>query len=653
MIGLWAPASALFLATVAILWIPGGAILAALGFRGLPALALAPAVTAGVVGGGAVVASWLGIPWGIPTFLVLCVIGLAVAAALSSVVPAGGRHVALPPQTTAHGLPIAAGLLVGALIQLAVVLPGMGDPSLPVQNRDAIFHMNAVHVLLATGDASSLGGISASADSAGLGYYPAVWHALVALIATPTAVTTAANMVAAVLALIVWPIGLVALTTVVSPQSRWAPPTVPILAAGFAVFPPAVMFFHGQWPFGLSLALVPAVAASSVLALRRRETLQWAGIALGVVGMLAAHPSGAGVLGVIAVALAADWQVRLALGEVRTGAVRRAALRLVGAGVALLGAVAVGATVASRASFAGFSRVEGSRASGMWEALTLQVLVPYDWVPSEQNIALVLLLLGGAVVALRSDAARWAAMTWVGFVVLTGLATGPEGRLRALTAFWYKDEVRLRAIVVTFAVVLCAIGLDALVRRAALALRRPDSLQVEAAMAAVVLLVVGSSTGWWHRSLRHDQWVAAGYHSTFMAAPPLADAEELQFIESLDSLLPPGSVVVGDPLSGASLVQVMTRHESLIPVIGGSGTGEDQEYLMEHFAALGADPRICEILEGAGAGGGLGFLYWDTTDGVFLGAVAAGPGFAEVPASGVEYVAGSGDASVWRITACD
>ncbi|NCD19655.1 MAG: hypothetical protein EOL89_06695 [Actinobacteria bacterium] len=653
MIGLWAPATALFLAMIALLWIPGGAVLAALGFRGLPALALAPAVTAGVVGGGAVVASWLGIAWGIPTFLGLCVVALVVAAALARVRPRVARHVANPKQTPAPALLIAAGLIIGALIQLAVVLPGMRDPSLPVQNRDAIFHMNAVHVLLATGDASSLGGISASADSAGLGYYPAVWHALVALIATPTSVTTATNMVAAVIALVVWPIGLVALTTVVSPHSRWAAPTVPILAAGFAVFPPAVMFFHGQWPFGLSLALVPGVAASIVLALRRRASVQWAGIALGVVGMLAAHPSGAGVLGVIAVALAADWQVRLALSELRTGDARRAALRSAGLALALLGTMAVAATVASRASLAEFSRVEGSRATGMWEAFTLQVLVPYDWVPTEQSIALVVLLLVGAVVALRSDAARWAAMTWVAFVVLTGVATGPEGRLRALTAFWYKDEVRIRAIVVTFAVVLCAIALDALVRRAALAARRPDSLQVEAAMAAVVLLVVGSSTGWWHRSLRHDQWVAAGFHPQFMAAPPLADAKELQFIRSLDSLLPPGSVVVGDPLSGAALVQVMTRHESYIPVIGGSGTGEDQEYLMEHFAALGADPRVCEILEGAGAVGGLGYLYWGTTDGVFLGAVAAGPGFAEVPGSAVELVAESDDASVWRITACD
>lgn len=539
------------------------------------------------------------------------------------------------------------------MIQLAVVVPGMGDPSLPLQNRDAIFHMNVVHVLLADGVASSLGGVSASAHAASSAYYPAVWHALVALISTPTNITTASNMSAVVVSLIVWPIGLVALTAVVSPRSRWAAPTVPILAAGFAVFPPAVMFFHGQWPFGLSLALVPGVAAGIVLALRLRARAEWAGIALATGGMLAAHPSSLGVLAVIAVAQATDWQVRLSLEDLKVGAVRRAIVRTAGLGVALLGALVAAATVASRASVADFSRLEGSRATGIWEALSLQVLVPYDWVPTEQNIALVLLLLVGAAVAARSDDARWVAMTWGLFVVLTGLATGPEGRLRALTSIWYKDEVRIRAIVVTFAVVLCAMGLDALARRVALAFGSPAAVRVEVATVLAVLLAVGSSTGWWHRSIRHDHWVAAGYNPQFMAAPPLADAAEIRFIRSLDTSLPGGSIVFGDPLSGAALVQVLTRHESYIPVIGSSGTGEDQEYLMEHFHDVGSDPRVCEILEDIGAVGGSGFLYWDTTGGVLLGAVAAGPGFSEVPETGVEFVARSGDVSVWRITACD
>lgn len=650
MIEAWLAATPYALAFGAILWTPGLVVLWPLGVRGLTGWALAPAVTAGLVGAAAVAAAWLGVGWGFASFFAFTALVVVAAAVV-------GRRGATPRSRAdtrsggdwAQAPLIWLGLGSGAVLHLLVLVPGIADPALPLQNRDAVFHMNAVQAILEGGNASSLGGLAAMYGDGSAPYYPAVWHAIVALVASPTTVALASNAFSVVVSVLVWPLGLAALAAVAAPRARWAAPVVPVFAAGFAVFPAAVMFFHGQWPFGLSIALTPAVVAAVALAVQRGDVRTWLGIAPAAFGMLAAHPSGAGVLGVVAVALWASWLLDRWFGAHRGGA----HIRGIGWAALLLGSVSVLAVAAlaisSRLAMASFERPGGSRLEGVLEAGLLETLVPYEWITPEANLALVALL-GIGLLAAAASRGRWVGLAWLAFVALNGLAAGTEGRLRVLTALWYKDEVRVRAVVVTFAVILCAIGLDALVR--ALSSRAPRRTAVEGVLAVGLVGAVVLSSGLMHRVIRHDQWVAAGYHPQYMAAPPLADGTEIDFIESLEDLLPDGAVVVGDPLSGAVLVQVLTSHQSFIPVIGASGTGPGQQYLMQHFVDLPTDPMVCDLLEEAGAREGRVFLYWDTPEAVFLGAVPAGPGFATPPPSGVELVAESEDVTVWRVTAC-
>jgi hypothetical protein len=667
-VGGWGGATFDFIFLTALLFLPGWLILRGLGRRGLVALAAAPPVTAGLLGVAAIVLDRVGVRWGVVPVLIVLVLAVAAAIGIGRAAdrhPDSAGRVAHggPPRTRARELTrsgsawVLAGLVLGAAIQLTVYLPGIGDPGLPVQNRDAIFHLNSVQLILDTGNASSLGGLQPMYGTPAP-YYPAVWHAAVALVTDPVTVVRGANAMALVCSVVIWPLGLAVLARVVRPNDVVAPALAPVLGSAFAVFPPAVMFFHGQWPFGLSVALLPGTVALAVAALTGRWWANWrtiVAVVLPCLGVTLAQPSGAAALAVCAVAVGACGlaaAVRSLVRDRRTGR----ALVLLGSVVAVAVALAVVLTTSPQLrSMAEYPRPEGSRSDALWAILGLRTLVPYPWVPDEGNLVLVVLTVIGVVALLVRPGHRWFPLALAALVVLDIVAAGPEGRLRALTAFWYKDELRLRALVMTFVAVAAAVGvaafadtLRAWVSRASR--MEPRILRAAPGGVAVLAVIAFAATTGLHREIRHDQWVAAGYHPEYMAAAPVADDQELEMIEDLPKELPDDAVLAGDPLAGVVLVPALTGLKSFVPVVGASGLWADQIYLMKHFAAIDTDPRVCEIL----AANGVEYYYEDVVDGQFLGAVPPAEGFHHVDTTtGFELLVESGEARVWEITACD
>src|SRR5690606_29109817 len=105
------------------------------------------------------------------------------------------------------------------------------------QAWDAVFHLNALWFVRETGNASSLGGLSPMYADTVAPFYPAVWHAVVAVAPGFERVTEAANASSVVIGSVVWIAGLVALTRVVFPARALPAVMVPVLAATYVTFP--------------------------------------------------------------------------------------------------------------------------------------------------------------------------------------------------------------------------------------------------------------------------------------------------------------------------------------------------------------------------------------------------------------------------------
>ena len=75
----WWDAIPVLLGALVVVFGCGGAVLVAAGVRGLALLALAPAVTAAVLGGGAVIAGFLGVPWQAWFGLLATALGVGIA----------------------------------------------------------------------------------------------------------------------------------------------------------------------------------------------------------------------------------------------------------------------------------------------------------------------------------------------------------------------------------------------------------------------------------------------------------------------------------------------------------------------------------------------------------------------------------------------
>ncbi|MGO3795809.1 MAG: DUF6541 family protein [Pauljensenia sp.] len=191
---------------------------------------------------------------------------------------------------------VAAGWLVAVL-----PLAATADPADPVQQWDAVFHLNGVWTILHTGQAQPNGALAPLYGGRAV-TYPLAWHAFTALFAVPTSVVQVAN-VTNLLLMGIWVVGCTAFTAVVS-TSRVAVLAAPVLAGCTLSMPADALTMYSQWPNATGVAVLPGVAALAVVLGRRltRSTLRGLRGAVGhlpllgllllaVVGAAAAHPS--------------------------------------------------------------------------------------------------------------------------------------------------------------------------------------------------------------------------------------------------------------------------------------------------------------------------------------------------------------------------
>ena len=680
----WLPALAPAAVALVALLLPGLVVGRVAGLRGLLLLGAAPALSVGALALTALAAPAVGLLWG-PGAAAL---GTALATLLAVPVGLLGRR----PRRRPHGwsrrrgvvaLAAAGGLALGGLVALRRLLRALGSPTAVSQSYDAVFHLNAVRWALDHADASSLHIGAVGSPERAAAFYPAGWHAVVVLAAQVTGAgpDVATNATAVVVAVVVWPLSAVALV-----RALLGPRPVALAAAGalpvaFLSQPVVPLEWGVLYPTLLAHALLPATLGLLVLAAHRHRAPRQRGTAALVAvatlpGIALAQPSGLFALAALALPLAvvvvAGWAVR------RWRAPRGRVVAPLGAAAAVVAAAAAWWVVDGSGAVASLRSTDWAAEATVPEAIRQAVLMGH--LNRTTAPALAVLVLLGAVAALRRRRLRWLVAAHVVVSALFVLAWGSDSALSLrLTGFWYNDAFRLAGLAAVTGLPLAALALsevaDALRRLVTAAARRRTTgrrsgrrsagrslagrslaggwpvWQLGAAAAAVLaVMAVGRGPA----TVMTYDLLAGNYASTpDRQLSDLLDSDERALLDRVDEHVPPGVAVAGNPWTGAALVYALADRPT--PFAHMTNTFDPpRQVVAERLRDATTDPAVCPAVESLDLGYVLDFDGWSLWGGDPSGRDLRYPGLSGLrEAPGFEVVDAQGPAALLRITACD
>lgn len=676
----WLAAVPLLLALLVFLYVPGLLVLRLADVRRNVAFGVAPAVTCGLVGVGGILLGLLGVRWNLISFFVItlaaCGLVLTYRAVLRRMgqeqLPIGGQ-VAVSRWTVRQRVVVGAALAAAVLLHWVPILHVV-DPNVPSALSDPMFHYNGINAVMNTGDSSMFGAMNWNYGPRVLEVtYPSVWHALAALVASPTGVVGVAHVFSYLVTPVIFLAGMTSLGTEVFPLRRLMAVLTPLIAAAFVAFPDYMTVGKGFWPNALALALFPgilALAAATIFDIARgrldRHLVRYVGSALillaGIAGLVLSHPTfifslvwvGAPVLVVMAVRL-----------KRRTRAVRHRPRFLAVSAVAAV-VIVVGTLTVLR-----HPQVQAAMSRpgiGEWEQFVPRLASAIVLWPASPNTVVMLLLaafygsvtLLGILIAARSQRARWVLAAWVMQGLLILGVYFPIPLLSNIAGLWYSDVYRLFAVQVVFLPLLLSIPLGALWSSPSateggeepvawprlLAPVQKLAGRTVVRVAVVLFLIAHLTVGTFvsQSSVNETAAPAIGEGNV------LGSEDELDLLRGLDKLVPEGSLVLGDPLTGIGYAPPLSDVDSVFTQVSIRSLDHDGKYLAENFADIHEEPEVCEIVRHYGI-----THYYEDAAVAYEGELRdeSLPGLYGVDTSaGFTEIASAGEATLWRIDAC-
>lgn len=619
---------------MAIVVLPGACLLTALRQEPMVVWGAGPTVTVLLVAVLTEVFGRIGVPWGpltgIGSLSLIAVGALGMGLIRGGEPRSGVKTAAIGMWREGHRVLVLAAIPV--LLQVCFITRAMGRPGALLQNHDVMFHLNLIELMRSTGWASSLG---ASAAISGGSFYPSVFHAVAVLLTGVTDVPTAFNATLVGVGICLTIVEVVVLVRAYDGR------TMACLVAGAAcastMWTPFLLFFNGQTPTGLAIALLPGALAAMEKAfrtygLRGRLVL----VACLSLGAGCAHPGGGQVLIVLACVMALTGRL-IARSESGSAEIAKPALRsrvLVGAAGLLILALMMANAQLQR--MAAFPREPRTLLQRVELALFLTPREGRAW-----DYAWFLLLAGLGLIALgRERSRRLLVLAWSVCAALIVLAQSAVAPLAAVTGAWWGDYNRYLALMALLVGALAGLGTQSAIDWAS---RHRAGVPASAALAVISLVITLSQVP------PNRMWVQRGYDSAFLVHPAWLGDGERRDMETTDRFVFDDAVVYGAPQTGAGLVGVLTGGRSVHGSVG-SPSDPRQDYLAWHFRDLHTDPEVCAIIRQEG---GTPLFYDDSTaNSDEIG--ESYPGYLDVDTStGFIPIATLDTATVYRITACE
>lgn len=646
----WWEAAPALLTALLVLLIPGGMVVVAGGGRGLTALALAAPVSIGLSAIAAELSQRAGLGWGFfPVLVVASVVSLFVALGrwlahrwVPAIIRSEGawNWNALRWQLLGLGLAVA---LIGWQITSSI-----HSPALFSQTFDNVFHLNAVQWVLDSGSASSMTLTAMTAGTNGPSFYPAAWHSAVALVSQMSGVSVpvAINALNLVVASVVWPLGILAITGTMRRLGRTATVMAGAIAASFSAFPILFLDYGVLYPNFLAYALVPGVlvAAVTILKLDVSQSMSsyagWVFLVIGGLGVALSQPNGimltaAVVAPMFFIAAVRSWR--------SDGALPSTARR----GMLIVGAFAMTAAygmlweiVRPPAETAGWPIVQ-TDAQAVGEVV---MQAPYGGMSSPVLGALVIV---GATTLLRDRKSQvWPVLSWVviaGLFVVVSSVENSELR-NLLTGVWYNNTPRLAAALPVVSAPLAILGLDRCVSWVAAEWgRRNWSARMGVWIGMGALIVLVAALQYPFRGALAD----LEYIYSTNANSRLISSDELALIERMANEVPEGSVIAVNPWTGGALIYALAGLETTYHHIL-TGPVPDRDLIDQGLADAEPGDEVCAAVERLGVDFVVDFGTLEVH-----GASHIFAGFEGLASSGmVELVDAEGDAALYAVVGC-
>ena len=653
---MWLPLIPPVLTVSALLFVPGLLITAVAGLPLRTAVALAPAVSIGVIAGAGVVAPLVSVPWG--TGLVVALTGImvlatAVARLLAARLRARTASSRPPAQRPALADVLVYTVLLGvsALITAWLVAREINTPDAISQTFDAVFHLNAVEWVLRTGNASS---VTCYLESPQGDVYPMGWHTLVALamkLTGSTSIPLTTNAAAVAVSALVWPSGCLALTSRLLGRRRLAMVVTALLCSVSSAFPLMLLSFGVLYPNFLAVSLLPGMITGLLDLFPAQDEpsappLLVPALVLAVGGLGMAQPNVVVTFLIALSILMAVWVMRTVNGARHGGPARRVRGRVITC--IALAPVIIGLWIVLRPPQKASWGPNNVMSAVVGEVVTSTPQgLPIAWIVAIPAIV-------GAVAAWRRRRLRWlvvfhAVSCALYIISKTMPMEGATKDLRYwLVGTWYSDTFRLAALFPLTAIPLAALGACVIAdwaaqRYPALRLREAGGTRRRVAYGALVAILVLFGPASWapSQALRKLEM-------TYImdAGSPLLTPDEMALIKRLPGLVGEEEVVAVDPRSGAALAYALAGTDTTVKHIFYHDT-PDLKIVNTRLRFVATDPRVCEALDS------LGVHYVLDFPGKLIRVDDDFSGFKSLSAvNGFTLVSRQGRAALYRVTAC-
>ncbi|TYC97436.1 hypothetical protein FQ377_12330 [Arthrobacter echini] len=642
-------------AAIALLTLPGLALLAALNVRGFLSLGLAPILSVAVIGSAAVLLSLLSIPWSIVNFVLTLTVLLIIAALARRFVFHITWHPLLVAVEWRTALGAVVGVMMGGLASAYNLIRIFGNPNNIAQRYDNVYHLNAVRWVLEKGDASTLTLGRMLSPSAEIAVYPAAWHGFAALIVEVTGqpIPIAVNALNIAIASLVWPISVMLLARIVFGAQPVLLATAGLFSAGFAAFPMGLIDFGPLYPNLLSYAILPAALALAIAVFRVRSTentdyrLIWVAFLAAIAALVLAQPNGFTALMALSLPIAIfSWLGWL---KARFGARGRR-----GSVIPILAAILFCAAfvVVWRAMLLGYDTwLPFTRyASAIGQSLTSA--------PHDRSIPVVIAVCTavGLVRLIKAGNGRVWLLGVYGVVVSLYVvsAAEPRGAFRqAIVGSWYQDPQRLASLLPLPTVLIAAFGATGLLTWLWLGVLRVSSTPsrglraVAGAVVAVVAVLGGLQS---QHGQVDDMVIESRQNHTWEGNPTILSLDELALLERLDDEVPEDAVIAVNPWNGGSLAYAISGRAVTQYHMSSRALPPDLSVLSHRLDVATYDSRACSIAREENVEYVLDFGDYYLLDRLEAEDYPAFDDVADAP--NLELVDREGDARLYEVTNC-
>jgi hypothetical protein len=597
----------MFVLVIALFFVPGLALAAALGLRGWRLAAVAPAITFGLVATGGPVLYALDVRWSLPSFAgwvvavtALLVVGrfgvgrfLAARRASTAVPDESVDEVGPARYTRWEHVTVGVGVIGGMGVGALAYLRGTQNLTMTNQRFDAPFHANAVRWIAEHGNAvpTALAPIAdIPADQPW--FYPVTYHSLLALVVQTAGADVVAVLNTAALTLVLlWPLGIAAFGL------AWRVPVPAVAVAAlvstwFTAFPFDSLWRGPLWPYVAGVALLPGALATGRLLIERFPVMPAVtAVALALTGLVTLHPSLAFVLLVYVLALGAAFVLRLE--PIRW---RRAVLPLVAAG-ALTAVVLLPLVLPARAMSAGVRAYQwpelASQVEGFGQVMLFSPLnpTPQWWLGLAALVGVVLMIIRRRLL--------WVVAAWLVFgAVYAATASMNTPLVNAISGPFYNDAWRLAALLPlagAFAVAETVYAAGTWVTRSPVVQRvrlagSPAGLLVVMGVGVTVLGVLCNGA---YAGLNAER--IAGTHGD----GPAVSAAEKEAYTWLAARLQGDEQVINDRQDGSVWMYAVTGVQPMESTFVGSGPDTVAGQLYGRFNQLDDDPEVRRLVDEA------------------------------------------------------